>query len=140
MMTAGNSSAAELSQMADLLFEIGTEELPAWYPERATADMEQLLKAALANAGISHGEITRYSSPRRLALLVRDLPEYSERRTSKRRGPPVAAAFDAAGEPTRAALGFAESNGVSADALTVERSEERRVGKECGTWRLQQQQ
>src|SRR5690625_218823 len=92
MMTAGNSSAAELSQMADLLFEIGTEELPAWYPERATADMEQLLKAALANAGISHGEITRYSSPRRLALLVRDLPEYSERRTSKRRGPPVAAA------------------------------------------------
>ena len=106
--------------MADLLFEIGTEELPAWYPERATADMEQLLKAALANAGISHGEITRYSSPRRLALLVRDLPEYSERRTSKRRGPPVAAAFDAAGEPTRAALGFAESNGVSADALTVE--------------------
>src|SRR5690625_439692 len=120
MMTAGNSSAAELSQMADLLFEIGTEELPAWYPERATADMEQLLKAALVNAGISHGEITRYSSPRRLALLVRDLPEYSERRTSKRRGPPVAAAFDAAGEPTRAALGFAESNGVSADALTVE--------------------
>src|SRR5690625_7229495 len=80
MMTAGNSSAAELSQMADLLFEIGTEELPAWYPERATADMEQLLKAALANAGISHGEITRYSGPRRLALLVRDLPERSEER------------------------------------------------------------
>lgn len=105
--------------MADLLFEIGTEELPSWYPPQATADLERLLSAALADAGISHGAISSYSTPRRLALLVRELPERSERREEQRRGPPVTAAFDADGQPTRAAHGFAANNGVAVGELTV---------------------
>lgn len=108
--------------MTDLLFEIGTEELPSWYPAQASADLESLLKQALAQAGISHGQIESFSTPRRLTLLVRGLADSSERRTEKRRGPPTAAAFDASGRHTRAALGFAASNGVPVESLTVEDS------------------
>lgn len=108
--------------MTDLLFEIGTEELPSWYPAQASADLESLLTQALESAGISHGHVTTFSTPRRLALLVRDLADSSERRSEKRRGPPVSAAFDADGRHTRAALGFAAANGVTVEALTVEES------------------
>src|SRR5690554_3924540 len=105
--------------MADLLFEIGTEELPSWYPPQATADLERLLKDAPSDAGISHGPVSVYSTPRRLAVLVRELPPTSERREEQRRGPPVSAAFDADGAPTRAAIGFAANNGVDVSELTV---------------------
>ena len=108
--------------MPDLIFEIGTEELPSWYPRQATADLERMLTRALAQAGVSHGTIDTFSTPRRLALLVHDMADSAERRSEKRRGPPVAAAFDADGNHTRAASGFAASNGVPVDSLTVEDS------------------
>lgn len=106
--------------MPDLLFEIGTEELPSWYPPQATADLASMLEQALAGAGISHGRIETFSTPRRLALLVSDVADAAERRTESRRGPPKAAAFDPGGNPTRAATGFAASNGVSVESLTLQ--------------------
>ena len=108
--------------MPDLIFEIGTEELPSWYPQQATADLTVMLERALATAGISHGDIAAFSTPRRLALLVHDVAEQAERRSEKRRGPPKAAAFDPEGNHTRAATGFAAANGVPLDSLTVEDS------------------
>src|SRR5690554_4776912 len=108
--------------MADLLFEIGTEELPSWYPRKATADLASMLSKALSAAGVSHGAVEKFSTPRRLALLVHDLADSAERRSEKRRGPPVAAAFDADGNHTHAASGFAASNGVPVESLTVEDS------------------
>lgn len=109
--------------MPDLLFEIGTEELPDWYQEQAAASLERLLLRALREAGVSHGPARHYSTARRIAVTVRDVGALSERRTEKRRGPPAAAAFDEAGQPTRAASGFAAANGVRVEDLTVSETE-----------------
>lgn len=106
--------------MPDLLFETGTEELPSWYQADAAEALGRLLERAFAAAGISHGAVRVYSTPRRLAVTVASVAGMSERRTEKRRGPPVAAAFDAEGSPTRAAVGFAKTNGVPVESLTVE--------------------
>jgi glycyl-tRNA synthetase beta chain len=67
------------------------------------------------------GAVESFATPRRLAVLIRRLPQQQPDQTIKRRGPPVAQSFDAAGVPTRAAAGFAHSNGVSVDALQRER-------------------
>lgn len=102
-----------------LLFEIGTEELPSWYPPQAEKDLRALLQRELAAAGLGFGRIRSFSTPRRLALLVEDLAAHSETRQEERRGPPQAAAFDASGQPTRAASGFAQTSGVPVEALVT---------------------
>jgi glycyl-tRNA synthetase beta chain len=101
----------------DFLVEIGTEELPPKsLPElsRAFADG---VAAGLADAGLKHGAIVAYAAPRRLALLVPRLAERQPDQTVERRGPPVGAAFDAAGQPTRAATAFAASCGTDVASL-----------------------
>jgi glycyl-tRNA synthetase beta chain len=101
----------------DFLFEIGTEELPP----RALRALEQALVAGIGagldKAGLAHGELTGYSTPRRLAVWVKRLAAAAPAQTVRRRGPPLSAAFDAAGEPTRAARAFAESCGTTVGAL-----------------------
>jgi glycyl-tRNA synthetase beta chain len=120
--------------MPDLLFEIGTEELPSWYVTQGRDALVAGVRSALEGARLGHGEVRGFATPRRLAVLVEDLAPASERRSEKRRGPPESAAFKD-GKPTRAALGFAESNGVDPSALTVEDTERGRyvfVTKEVG--------
>jgi glycyl-tRNA synthetase beta chain len=101
----------------DFLFELGTEELPP----KALRDLETALRehvaASLAGAGLAHAGIESFAAPRRLALLVRALATEQPLQQIKRRGPPVNAAFDASGAPTRAATAFADSCGVAIDAL-----------------------
>jgi glycyl-tRNA synthetase beta chain len=101
----------------DFLIEIGTEELPP----RALRALEQALVAGIGagldKAGLAHGELTGYSTPRRLAVWVKRLAAAAPAQGIRRRGPPLAAAFDAAGEPTRAARAFAESCGTAVGAL-----------------------
>ena len=101
----------------DFLFELGTEELPP----RALRELERALaegvRNGLAAAGLRHGELTAYAAPRRLAVLVRDLPDTQPPQELRRRGPPVSAAFDAQGAPTRAAVAFAESVGAPLETL-----------------------
>jgi glycyl-tRNA synthetase beta chain len=101
----------------DFLFELGTEELPP----KALRDLETALRehvaTSLANAGLAHAGIESFAAPRRLALRVRELASEQPLQQIKRRGPPVHAAFDAAGAPTRAATAFADSCGVTVDAL-----------------------
>ena len=101
----------------DFLVEIGTEELPP----RALPVLEQAfmagVTAGLDKAALGHGEITAFATPRRLAVLVKRLAAQQPQQNLKRRGPPVSAAFDAAGAPSRAALAFAESCGTSVEAL-----------------------
>jgi glycyl-tRNA synthetase beta chain len=109
--------------VSKLLFEIGTEELPSWYPPQAENALREMLALALTGAGVGFGSIRTFSTPRRLALLVEGLARQSELREEKRRGPPVAAAFDAEGRPTRAAAGFAASNSVPVEALVVGESD-----------------
>jgi glycyl-tRNA synthetase beta chain len=101
----------------DFLMELGTEELPP----KALRELEQAFaasfRAGLDQAGIAHGEIQSFATPRRIAVLVKRLASSQPEQNVKRKGPPVTAAFDAAGAPTRAAQAFAESCGVPIDSL-----------------------
>ncbi len=71
----------------------------------------------LDDAGLRHGALQSFATPRRLAVRVRRLAERQPDQQVRRKGPPVGAAFDAQGRPTRAATAFAESCGTSVDAL-----------------------
>jgi glycyl-tRNA synthetase beta chain len=105
------------AERRDFLLEIGTEELPP----RALHALQQGLVAGLAagldKAGLAHGELVGFATPRRLAVWVKRLAAQQPEQHLKRRGPPLNAAFDAAGRPTRAALAFAESCGTHVEAL-----------------------
>ena len=111
------SSAPGNSDKRDFLVEVGTEELPP----KALRALEQAfagaLTAGLAKAGLRHGELKSFATPRRLAVLVRKLAARQPDQKIERRGPPVNAAFDAEGLPTRAAQAFAASCKASIEEL-----------------------
>ena len=101
----------------DFLFEIGTEELPP----KALLGLQQALVASLGagldKAGLAHGELSGFATPRRLAVWVKGLAPAQPEQQIRRKGPPLTAAFDAQGQPTRAALAFAESCGTAVPSL-----------------------
>ena len=101
----------------DLLLEIGTEELPPKALRGLSEAVELEFRAQLEKAGLAHGEVLRFATPRRLALLVRDLAEKQADRKIERLGPAISAAFDGDGNPTAAAEGFARSCGVPVSEL-----------------------
>ena len=102
----------------DLLFELRTEELPP----RTLAALSQALTAGVAKgldtAGIPHGKVQGFATPRRLAVHVRKLAEHQPDKQVERRGPPLANSFDAQGAPTQAAIAFAKNCGVPVAELT----------------------
>ena len=100
-----------------LAFEIGTEELPAFDLHATTGKLAGLAAEALDGAKIPHGDISVYTTPRRLIVIVADVPEATEATVEEFRGPAAKIAFDENGEPTKAALGFARGKGVDASAL-----------------------
>ncbi len=102
----------------DFLVEIGCEELP---PKSLVALAEAFRDAVVAGldvAGLSRGAALAYFTPRRLTVLVSKVLDRQPEQRVERRGPPVSAAFDPAGKPTRAATAFAESCGVKVGELT----------------------
>ncbi|MGE0467629.1 MAG: glycine--tRNA ligase subunit beta [Steroidobacteraceae bacterium] len=103
---------------ADFLVEIGTEELPPKSLLALAEAFRDAVAAGLDAAGLTHGAALAYATPRRLAVLVRRLLDQQPEQRLERRGPPVSAAFDAAGKPTRAAMSFAESCGVAVADLS----------------------
>jgi glycyl-tRNA synthetase beta chain len=105
------------AERRDFLLEIGTEELPPRSLHALQQALVTALSAGLAKADLAHGELVGFATPRRLAVWVKRLAAQQPEQHLKRRGPPVSAAFDAAGQPTRAALAFAESCGTSLEAL-----------------------
>ena len=104
--------------MAHLLFEIGTEEIPAGFIPPALRQLEEDLGQALDDARLTHGEVKAVGTPRRLAVWARDVAARQPDARTQALGPGVQAAFDAEGKPTAAALGFARSQGVEVEALT----------------------
>jgi glycyl-tRNA synthetase beta chain len=116
-----------VNKTRDLLLEIGTEELPP----KSLRSMRDALHAALDRLlneqQLGHGSSAAFATPRRLAVLVRDVPLQQPDRAQTRRGPALNAAFDAAGNPTRPAEGFARSCGVSVDQLE-------RLETDKGSW------
>jgi len=105
--------------MRDLLFEIGTEEIPAGFLQPALNQIEALFVRKAANLKIGHGAIRVMGTPRRLALLVSDMVEKQEDIREELFGPSKKAAYDAEGQLTKAAIGFARSKGAEVGDLQV---------------------
>ena len=108
-----------MSNLHTLAFEIGTEEIPAFDLHRATAQLARLVPDALDAVRIPHGEVAVHTTPRRLVAIVEDVAESTEALEETFRGPSAKIAFDAEGNPTKAAVGFARGKGVDVDALEV---------------------
>ncbi|WP_417611952.1 glycine--tRNA ligase subunit beta [Parasphingorhabdus sp.] len=98
--------------MTDFLLELLSEEIPARMQAKARADLERLFTAQLADAGLKAGAITVWSTPRRLALIAKDLPAETEAVSEEAKGPPE-------GAPDQAVEGFCRKNGVTRDQLEV---------------------
>ncbi len=99
--------------MADLLFEIGTEELPASFIDPALAFMQSAIVDALEKARIQHGAVVVEGTPRRLVLMVRDVAERQTDLETEVTGPKAEIAFDASGSLTKVGEGFAKSRGLT---------------------------
>jgi len=97
----------------DLLIEIGTEELPPKALKKLSLAFTASLVEQLKAASLEHGDVESYAAPRRLAVLIKATPEAQPEQIIKRSGPTIQAAFDAAGNPTKAAEGFARSCGIT---------------------------
>ena len=116
-----------MADSADLLFELGTEELPPTALRRLRDALRDEFVGGLDKAHLGHGAVKAYATPRRLALWIQSLALTQPDRDVERRGPAVTAAFDADGNPTRAATGFARSCGTTVDRLE-------RVATDKGEW------
>jgi len=103
--------------MADLLVEIGTEELPPKALKTLSDAFTQSVIKGLDEAELAHGQYKAYATPRRLALRVENVAATQPDKNIERRGPAIQAAFDDAGKPSKAAEGFARSCGVTVDQL-----------------------
>ncbi|KTD48647.1 glycyl-tRNA synthetase beta chain [Legionella rubrilucens] len=106
-------------KLNDFLFEIGCEELPFAAVKNLASALADNVKAAFDKAQLTYRVIRPFASPRRLALLITQLPEEQPEQQLSRRGPALNAAYDNQGQPTKALLGFAKSCGVDVSALTV---------------------
>ena len=100
-------------QTKDLLIEIGTEELPPKALKTLSDAFTAGVVAALKDASLEASEVISYAAPRRLAILLKDIPVKQADQSVERKGPAKAAAFDADGNPTKAVEGFARSCGVT---------------------------
>ncbi|WP_114519918.1 glycine--tRNA ligase subunit beta [Altererythrobacter sp. ZODW24] len=98
--------------MSDFLLELRSEEIPARMQKGARGELEKLFRREMDAAGVSIGEVTVYSTPRRLALIARDLPQETEAVSEEAKGPPE-------GAPDQAVDGFCRKNGVTRDQLEV---------------------
>ena len=101
----------------ELLLEIGTEEIPARFLPPALEEMADSFQKLMGKERILIGEVATWGTPRRLALVARDVAEEQGYEETEELGPPKAVAFDAAGNPTPAALGFARKQGVAVSDL-----------------------
>ena len=106
-----------------LLIEIGTEELPPKALKKLSEAFAAGITDGFKNADLSFSEVSRYASPRRLAVLIKDLIEAQTDKTVERRGPALTAAFKEDGCPSKAAEGFASSCGVSVNDLDREETD-----------------
>ena len=112
------SQKAEFSNKAEtLLFEIGTEELPAADLDSAVGQLRGLAPKMLAESRLAHGELRVFGTPRRLVVLAQGVAPRQPDAERVVKGPPADRAFDKDGKPTPAALGFAKKNGAPVEAL-----------------------
>jgi glycyl-tRNA synthetase beta chain len=111
----------------DLLFELRTEELPPRTLPGLSNALTGGITKGIDGAGIAHGKVHGFATPRRLAVWIEKLGENQPDRQVERRGPPVANSFDPQGAPTQAATAFAKSCGVAVEQLS-------KLTNEKGAW------
>ncbi|TKS60377.1 MAG: glycine--tRNA ligase subunit beta [Nitrospira sp.] len=104
---------------AELLLEIGTEELPFEFIVPALTSLQEHAERLLSEARLSSGSIKTYGTPRRLVLVVDGLAMHQTAVVKEAMGPSKAVAIDQAGQPTKAAIGFAAGQGVPVESLEV---------------------
>lgn len=104
----------------DLLFEIGAEEIPAGFMPNILGQLKQLAETKLNDAHLPFESIATYGTPRRLALIVKGLADTSAEISERHKGPSASIAYDADGNPTKAAIGFARGKGLDVANLVVE--------------------
>jgi len=105
--------------MSELLFEIGTEELPAGFQKPALAQLKKNFIRQAKDLNLDHGVVETLGTPRRLALLVEGLANSQPDASEEIMGPSKQAGFDANGNPTKAAMGFAKSKGADVSDLKI---------------------
>jgi len=105
--------------MPDLLLEIGTEEIPAGYIQPGLKQIREAMQSLLCGEQIGFEGINTYGTPRRLAILVRGVAASQEDTDIEVLGPPKTAAYDTQGNPTKAAEGFARSQGTNIENLKI---------------------
>ncbi len=103
--------------MSSILFELGCEELPPKSLKTLRDALQASVTEQLNEADISFDSIHSFAAPRRLALQIQGISDKQPDRSEQKRGPAIKAAFDAEGNPTRAALGFAKGLGIEASEL-----------------------
>ena len=104
----------------DLLFEIGAEEIPAGFMPNILGQLKQLVETKLNDAHLPFESIATYGTPRRLALIVKGLADTSAEISERHKGPSASIAYDADGNATKAAIGFARGKGLDVADLVVE--------------------
>ncbi len=109
---SGQPSSGVTEGTRDFLLELRCEEIPARMQKGARADLEKLFRAELAAAGVQVDDVTVWSTPRRLALIARELPAQTEAVSEEAKGPPE-------GAPDQAIDGFCRKNGVTRDELEL---------------------
>ncbi|MBI5196115.1 MAG: glycine--tRNA ligase subunit beta [Nitrospirae bacterium] len=109
--------------MKPLLIEIGTEEIPARFIPDGVKSLKDGLVKFFEDSAIDFGNVSKYATPRRLALFIEDVSEKQKDRTKEIAGPPKKIAFDEKGNPTQAAIGFAKSCNVDVKELKTVRTE-----------------
>src|SRR5690349_16057630 len=108
-----SSSASPSAKKLELLFEIGAEEIPAGILPRAEEELKVIIEKLLATENLTEGiSVETFAAPRRLVAWVRGLPAKQADVVSEVTGPPKSVAYDAQGQPTRAAVSFAEKQGT----------------------------
>ncbi|MEQ8180488.1 MAG: glycine--tRNA ligase subunit beta [Smithellaceae bacterium] len=110
----------------ELLFEIGTEEIPAAFLVKAVTDIEEITKKMFTEKRIPFSGVQVLATPRRLCLYIAEVGEKQEDQTIEKLGPAKKAAFDEKGNPSKAALGFARGQGLDISQLetvTTEKGE-----------------
>ena len=104
----------------DLLFEIGAEEIPAGFMPNILGQLKQLAETKLNDAHLPFESIETYGTPRRLALIVKGIADASAEISERHKGPSASIAYDADGNATKAAIGFARGKGLDVADLVVE--------------------
>ena len=120
---SNRTETAVSTETAELLFEIGTEEIPASYIPPVLEQLSEIATDSLTTHRIPFGKIQTFGTPRRITLSIKDVQVLQESQETEVTGPPKSIAYDENGEPTKTAIGFAKAQGVELSDLHIVETE-----------------